>query len=160
MSDAQKAPWEAAAARVAAEGWGAHPERVNILVTVFTYDKTFHGDALTYCTRLYGQMVGHRRLNKLEISYSYGYPTDRARNHVVKSARENGFDYVLMLDNDMGFDWYLGREPGARPFLPSSLDFALAQPGPVFVGAPYCSAPPAQQVVVMKNREVVPDQPG
>lgn len=156
----KKAPWVEAAERVAKEGWKPHPEKVNVLVTVFTYDKTLSAEALVYCTRLYGQMVGHPRLNQLEISYSFGYPTDRCRNFVVKSAREHGFDYALLLDNDMKFDAQLGHDPGAKPFLPSSLDFALAQPGPVFVGAPYCSAPPSQEVVVMKHREYAPDCPG
>jgi len=160
VSDEQKAPWVLAAERVAKEGWKAHPERVNVLVTVFTYDKTFHGDALAYCTSLYPQMVNHPRLNQLEISYSHGYPTDRCRNFVVKSARENGFDFALFLDSDMKFDALLGREAGAKPFLPSSIDFALAQPAPVFVGAPYCSGPPSQDVVVMKHREYCPGQPG
>lgn len=157
MSDeTRKAPWVEAAERVAKEGWRPHPERVKVLVTVFTYDKTMSADALVYCTRLYGQMVNHPRLNQLEISYSHGYPTDRCRNFVVKSARENGFDYCLMLDNDMGFDAQLGKDSSAKPFLPSSLDFALAQPAPVFVGAPYCSSPPTQEVVVMKHREYAP----
>lgn len=159
MSDTET-PWAKAQKKVVAEGWTPHPERVDILVTVFTYDKTFHGEALTYCTRLYGQMVGHPRMNTLEISYSHGYPTDRARNFVVKSAREKGFDFAVFLDNDMGFDSYLGRDPAAVPFLPTSLEFALKQPGPCFVGAPYCTAPPGQEVVVMKHRETFPDMPG
>jgi len=156
----EKAPWVVAGEQVAQEGWKPHPERVNILVCVFTYDKMLHADALTYCTRLYGQMVNHPRMNQLEIAYSYGYPTDRCRNHVVKSARENGFQFLLALDNDMRFDLELGRSPEAKPFLPTSLEFALKQSAPVFVGAPYCSAPPAQEVVVMKHREYCPDQPG
>lgn len=155
-----KPPWAEAAERVARDGWGPHPERVNVLVTVFTYNKRPHAESLVYCTRLYGQMVHHPRLNQLEISYSFGYPTDRCRNFVVKSAREHKFDYCLMLDDDMRFDAQLGHDPGAKPFLPSSLDFALAQPGPVFVGAPYCSSPPTQEVVVMKHREYAPDSPG
>lgn len=160
MSDTSKAPWVEAAEKVARSGWAPHPERVNVLVTVFTYGKLLHADLLAYCTRLYGQMVNHPRLNQLEISYSHGYPTDRCRNFVVKSAKENGFDFCLMLDDDMKPDALLGREPNAKPFLPSSLDFALAQPAPVFVGAPYCSGPPSQDCVVMKHREYCPGMPG
>lgn len=140
--------------------WPALPGRVDVLVTVLTYDGTAHCDLLTYCTRLYGQMVAHPRLNKLEVGHSSGYPTDRMRNAVVKGARDRGFHFLLMLDDDQVPDLLLGKEPGAKPFLPTSLDFALAQPGPVFVGAPYCAAPPAQEVVVMKNREYAPDTPG
>jgi hypothetical protein len=79
---------------------------------------------------------------------------------VVKSAKANGFDFSLFLDNDQGFDSELGKDANAKPFLPSSFDFALAQPGPVFVGAPYCSSPPAQECVVMKHREYAPGMVG
>ena len=156
----EESPWVKAAKLVAAEGWPRHPERLNVLVTVFTYDKMLSAEALVYCTRLYGQMVNHPRLNQLEISYSFGYPTDRCRNFVVKSAKANGFDLCLMLDNDMKFDAQLGADPAAKPFLPTAMDFLLAEPAPCFVGAPYTSSPPAQEVVVMKHREYAPDQPG
>lgn len=152
-----KPPWTEAAERIATEGWKPHPERLKILVTVFTYNKRPHAESLVYCTRLYGQMVQHPRLGQLEISYSFGYPTDRCRNFVVKSAKANDFDFCLMLDDDMKFDAQLGHDADAVPFLPSSLDFALSQPTPIFVGAPYCSSPPTQEVVVMKHREYSPD---
>lgn len=155
-----KPPWAEAAERVARDGWKPHPERVKVLVAVFTYAKQLGADILTYCTRIYGQMVNHPRLDQLEIAYSFGYPTDRCRNFVVKSARENGFDYCLMLDDDQAPDLLLGHDPDAVPFLPTAMDFALAHDGPCFVGAPYCSSPPAQEVVVMKNREYMPDQLG
>ena len=159
--EATRPPWVEAAGRVARDGWRPHPDRVKVLATVFTYDKTMSAEALVYCTRLYGQMVRHPRLNQLEVSYSFGYPTDRCRNFVVKSAREHGFDFALMLDNDQVPDLLLGADPTAVPFLPTALDFALGhEGGPCFVGAPYCSAPPNQDVVVMKNREYCPDMIG
>jgi hypothetical protein len=154
-----KPPWVLAAEQIATEGWKPHPERVKILVTVFTYDRTMSAECLTYTAKLFAQMSTHPRCGGLEVSYSHGYPTDRARNYVVKSARENGFGFVLMLDNDMKFDANVGLDPNAKPFLPSSLEFALEQPTPVFVGSPYCSSPPSQDVVVMKHREYLPDMP-
>src|SRR5262245_24781511 len=40
----EKAPWVVAGEQVTKEGWKPHPERVNILVCVFTYDKMLHAD--------------------------------------------------------------------------------------------------------------------
>lgn len=160
MSDEQKTPWVLAAERVAKEGWGTLPERVNVSVVVFTYDKTMHADLLDYIVKLYGQMLHHPRINILRVATSTGYPTDRARNAAVKQAKEDGSHYALFLDNDNTPDYLLGRDAGAKPFLPTALEFALAHDGPCFVGAPYCSGPPAQEVVVMKHREYIPDLVG
>lgn len=153
----EKEPWVEAQERVLKEGWKPLPERSNVLVAVFTYARQLGADILTYCTRLYGQMVDHPHLNQLEVAYSFGYPTDRCRNHVVKSARANKFDFVLMLDDDQIPDLLLGKEPGAVPFLPTALDFCYEHKSPCMVGAPYCSGPPGQEVVVMKHREYAPD---
>jgi hypothetical protein len=153
--------------RVAREGWKPHPERVNVSVVVFTYDGKMAPGALVYCTKLFGEVMNrppegerHPRVNVVSNGYSFGYPTDRCRNAVVKGAREAGAHFLLMLDNDMRFDANLGADPAAKPFLTSSLDFALEQPAPCFVGAPYCAGPPAQEVVIMKHREYAPDMPG
>lgn len=160
-------PWIEAAARVAKDGWTPHPDRVDIVVFVFTYDKRMRAESLVYCTHLFGEVMNtppngerHPRINQVEIAYCFGYPTDRCRNEAAMTARNRGFHFALFLDNDMKFDALLGVEPGAKPFLTSSLEFALAQPAPVFVGAPYCSGPPAQEVVVMKHREYCPNMAG
>jgi hypothetical protein len=52
-----------------------------------------------------------------------------------------------MVDSDQIPDKHL-REPGAKPFLESSLEFLLNhhQRGPCVVGAPYCGPPPHENV--------------
>lgn len=135
------------------------PERARVLVTVLTYAKQVGAAAYGYATGLLHQMQGHPRLARLDFSYSHGYPTDRARNAVLKGASEGGFDFVLMIDADQIPDLYVSTDPAAKPFLPTALDFAYAHGTPCCVGAPYCAGPPTQDVVVMKNAEQVPDLP-
>lgn len=139
--------------------WEPLPDKVRILVTTFTYAKKVGADVSGYTNNLPYQMLDHPRAEQLIFSYSVGYPTTRARNTALKGAADNGFQFVLMLDDDQYPDMYLGEHEDAVPFLPTALDFALAHDGPCLVGAPYCSGPPGQQVVVMKNVERTPDLP-
>lgn len=136
------------------------PEKVNLLVVVFTYSGQCHVDVLTYTHRVAAQLRDHPRVNQVEVAAAHGYPTDRVRNAALLSAKGRGFHFCLMIDDDMAVDFQLG-DPNAKavPFAPTALDFMLAHKGPCFVGAPYTSGPPNQEVVVMKNRERFPDQP-
>jgi hypothetical protein len=136
------------------------PEKVRILATLFTYDGWSHCDAALYASGLYQQLAGHPRLEELRLGYARGYPTDRVRNAACKEAKDAGFDFLLMLDNDMKFDGLVDRDPDAKPFLPTSLEFALNQPAPVVVGAPYTGGPPDQRVMVMRWRDRRPNGVG
>lgn len=139
------------------------PEQADILVVVFTYSGSCHVDIMQYVAGLYGSMIAnnrHPRMGSLSVSYSAGYPTDRCRNAALEAAKRRGARFLLMLDDDMKPDLLLGQDPDAKPFLPTAFDFAINQPEPVCVGAPYCAGPPNQEVVVMRNRVVVPDMPG
>lgn len=137
------------------------PEKVRVAVYLFTYSHLAHVDLTRYLATLTGQMAGHPRVGDLALRHSAGYPTDRCRNAALKSAADDGFHFAYFLDDDASPDLYVGKEAGAKPFLPTALDFALSQPRPVAVGAPYCAGPPGMEVVVMKNREYAPgQQPG
>lgn len=135
------------------------PEKVKLLVNVFTYSKQIGAEAFSWCCGVGPTLDKHPRVSDVRISYTHGYPTDKMRNAVVKEARSHGHDFVLMIDEDQAPDIGLTQYPertDLMPFLPSAIDFAIAHDGPCLVGAPYCSAPPLQQVLVMKNREYVP----
>lgn len=159
--DARKA--KSAESVPVAKGYEPLPEKVSLLVNVFTYSKQVGADVFVYTHSVTDAMRNHPRVSDVYVSYTTGYPTDRVRNAVVKEAKANGHHFVLMLDDDMCPD--LGvvskdhRDPAAVPFLPAAIDFALAHDGPCVVGAPYCSSPPLQEVVVMKTREKVPGLP-
>jgi hypothetical protein len=136
------------------------PEKVKLLVNVFTYNKQIGGPAFSYCCGVGPQLADHPRVGEVRVSYTHGYPTDRCRNAASLEAKKAGFDFLLMLDNDQAPDLFVGHEPDAKPFLPTAIDFALAHDGPCLVGAPYCAGPPNQDPVVMKTREYCPDMPG
>lgn len=137
------------------------PEKINLLVNVFTYAKQIGADAFSYCCGIsHPDSLGkHERIENVRISYTHGYPTDKVRNAVVKEARQHGHDFVLMIDDDQCPDIGLSEcqeRTDIVPFLPSAIDFALAHDGPCLVGAPYCGSPPLQDVMVMKHREYIP----
>lgn len=133
------------------------PEKVNVLINVFTYAKQIGSGAFTFCVGAGGQLQPMERVQNVSVSYCYGYPTDKQRNGAMKDARAHGHDFLLMIDDDQVPDCALGRREDMVPFLPTALEFALAHDGPCIVGAPYCGSPPLQEVMVMKNRAVVPD---
>jgi hypothetical protein len=135
------------------------PDKVNILVNVFTYAKMVGADVFNYCCAVGPALQHHKRVEGVQVSYTQGYPTDRVRNAACAQAKRDGFHFLLMLDDDQVPDLLFNRDPEAQEFLPTALDFALAHDGPCLVGAPYCSSPPSQDVVVMKNREYAPDHP-
>lgn len=143
--------------------WIPLPEKVNLLVNVFTYDCRMGADIFTYCCQLHNQLRDHPRIENAMVSYTHGYPTTRIRNFAAQKGKTDGFHFLLMLDDDMKPDVNLGTEPGALPFLPTALDFALehdrVKKKPCIVGAPYCGAPPEQRVMVMKNMAYAPDMP-
>jgi len=135
------------------------PEKVDVLVNVFTYAKMVGADVFNYCCAVGPALQNHKRVGGVQVSYTQGYPTDRVRNAACMQARRDGFSFLLMLDDDQVPDLLWRKDPEAQEFLPTALDFMLAHDGPCCVGAPYCSAPPSQEVVVMKNREYAPDHP-
>lgn len=135
------------------------PNKVNLLVNVFTYSKQVGADVFNYCCGVGPALQKHPRIDCVQVSYTQGYPTDRVRNAACAQARRDGFHFLQMLDDDLAPDLLFRRDPEAVEFLPTALDFMLAHEGPCLVGAPYCGSPPAQEVVVMKNREYAPDHP-
>ncbi len=139
--------------------WPELPEKVSLLVAVPTYDGRLSADVMTYCAGLANTaMDACPRLAGVAVTTESGYPTDRVRNLILSKALASGFDFVLMIDDDMKPDVGLGQDPDAVAFLPAALNFAVAHDGPCFVGAPYTSAPPFQRVLVMRWAERVPDQ--
>lgn len=134
------------------------PERVRLVVCVFTYNAFCHADVLRWVSSIPARLGQHPRVSDVAVRVSDGYPTDRCRNAQLKAAADDGYHYALFLDDDMKPDCH-ANEPGAVPFLPSALDFALSQPGPCMVGAPYTGGPPAQEVMVMRYRQRFADLP-
>ncbi len=133
------------------------PEKVKILVASLSYNGWVRQEMIGFVSGMFEQMREHPRLGELRVATSSGYPCDRVRNDLCKKAVENGFHFLLMLDNDMKFDCLLGRDPQARPFLPTAFDFLVNRKEPAVIGAPYTGGPPEQRVMVMRWRDSTPD---
>ncbi len=137
--------------------WEKLPDKVKVLVTVFTYNGQVGGEIFKYCLGLQPQLANDPKFENVLVAYTVGYPVPRCRNAALREAARLGYHFILMLDDDQVPDLLVGE--GALPFLQTSVNFALAHDGPCLVGAPYTSAPPMQECVVMKNRERVPELP-
>lgn len=83
-------------------------------------------------------------------------PADMVRNRMVEDAKEAKVDYLLMVDADMRPDF---PKPGARPFVASSLDFALSHHGPCVIAAPYSGPSPHQNMYVFTWRNLKSNNP-
>ncbi len=71
-------------------------------------------------------------------------PITMVRNDAVHAAQRLGVDLLLMVDNDMAPDYYVGDDPTARPFLDVALEHfeKTWSNGPSVIAAPYCGPPP------------------
>lgn len=96
-------------------------------------------------------------------------PITIGRNRVLKHARENGVDFLLMIDSDMKPDAYCGYNPhaighlkDAKPFWESSLDWLInmrERGQPSVIAAPYCGPPPLENIYVFKWESFASDVP-
>lgn len=127
------------------------PEKVKIAAAVFSYD----GNGTMLISRWFHEsyatvLANHPRVDFVKFEAFVGYPAPRVRNKALQVASAEGFDFLLMLDNDMHPDVECTTDPKAVPFFPSVLDFMLRHDGPCVVGAPYCASPPKEDCIVMK----------
>lgn len=93
------------------------------------------------------------RIESLSHYYIQDTPTDMCRNLAVKVAQQNGMDILVMVDDDMGPD-LVNPE---RTFWEIAIDFIISRwdKAPTIIGAPYCSAPPDEDVLIFRwtNRQ-------
>lgn len=77
------------------------------------------------------------------ITYS-DTPVTMTRNRAACDAKQDGYDFVMMIDSDNVIDLYKKIE-GLKGFLASALDFSiprLMKGLPTVIAAPYCGQPP------------------
>lgn len=134
------------------------PEKLKIAVAIFSYDGNVAIEIPVWFHEVYTEVLEkHPRVEMVSLQAFEGYPITRLRNKALQIAELEGFDYLLMLDNDMVPDVECRNDPKAVPFLPSALDFAI-QTGPCVVGAPYCAAPPKEDCIVIKYEPLAPPE--
>lgn len=79
-------------------------------------------------------------------------PVTISRNLAVQDAQKLNADYLLMCDDDLVPDDMLREDATAKPFWESSIDFLLSKraQSPAIIAAPYCGAPPFENVFVFR----------
>ncbi len=140
-------------------------DKYDILICRFPYGRSEDCDIADWLATVVVNLKAHPRVGEIQRFRINDTPVTMSRNRAVEVAQELGADFMLMADSDMKADAYaaenpyrLELNPEAKPFFPSSLDFAIKQRemgNPCVVAAPYCGPPPWENVYVFKwaNRE-------
>lgn len=118
---------------------------MKLAVAIFAYGGLVHADLAAWLADTFFSLAKQpcEKLSKIVINRT---PTDVARNHAVQLAREDGAEWLLMLDHDTipHRDWWS-----------TAWAFAAAQrdQGPLVIAAPYCLGPPNEDVAVLDWEE-------
>jgi hypothetical protein len=143
------------------------PEKIRLAIVRFSYDGMCRVEQGQWIARIAPILAAHPRVADVAWSCPIGYPITCLRNAALLTAAQQGFHFVLFLDNDMIFDIHaqdglmnyahLPKLPNQQPFMPAALDFALEHPGPCVIAAPYCAGPPEERVLVHRFSEYEPN---
>lgn len=123
---------------------------LDVLIAVLTYGgnggvATCLPSHATWLSKITRAMSHDGRVGKIAVRQYGDIPLSMERNRIVKEAKAEGFDVILMMDSDNVPDLYFGRDPEAKPFWQSSFDFLFeryVKGLPTVVCAPYCGPPP------------------
>jgi len=125
-------------------------QTVNVLIAILTYGgnggvATCLPSHATWLAANFADMKKDPRIGKVRVKQYGDIPLSMERNRIVKTAKDEGFDVILMLDSDNLPDMYLGYDSDAKPFWKTSFDFLfdrMVKGLPTVVCAPYCGPPP------------------
>lgn len=128
---------------------------VRVLFARFPYGRSEDPDVTNWLvkTALECETDPEGRIEEQSHTYRDGTPITALRNEIVKLARTEGYDLVVMVDNDMHPDCESGE--GVRPFWGSTFDYWWehhhpdVSDVPCVIGAPYCGPPPNSLVYVL-----------
>lgn len=121
--------------------------KISLLIARFPFGNSEAPSVANWLVSTVVQLKSDPRIGVIHRMEVDDTPITMGRNRVLKAARDMRVDYVLMIDSDMAPDL---AYPGAKPFLPGALDFALQHEGPCIVAAPYCGPPPHENVYVFR----------
>jgi len=119
-----------------------------VMVAQFPYSDRTHPDASDWVMRTVIEMREDPRIGPGNVGAwrKSDTPITMVRNECLVGAEKAGYDFVLMIDNDVNPDYLVGQDSSAKPFWKSTFDFALASPKPCIVAAPYVGPPPEENV--------------
>jgi hypothetical protein len=144
------------------------PEKVKILVVRMAYGERELSRCVTWLLGAMHTLMNHPQVELVQTTHLDRCPTDMARNEAAQLALKNGYDFLVMIDDDVVPDYRMRlphKEDHEHPFFPAALNFALAHDseghGPCVVAAPYCGPPPNELVYVnvWKNFETGDSNP-
>src|SRR6185369_944 len=135
--------------------WEPLPEKVNVGIFRFPWAMQEMSTTVDWIVKTSYILNDHPRVSTVVTESIVGTPIDMCRNKALKRAKELGLHFAIFIDSDMWPDYEFMHNGGkahefVQPFMPGALDFALKHNGPCVIGAPYCSAPPEERVLVMK----------
>lgn len=129
------------------------PKKLDLYVATFSYGgngstRSEVPDVRDYIVKMQRQWLDEPRLGRVAMGEFGDTPVTLCRNNAVCTARENGFDLLLMIDSDMWPDVELGSDEDAKPFWDEAFEFIYSRwdRGPNVVAAPYCGPPPNENV--------------
>lgn len=126
------------------------PMQLDVLVALFAYGgnggvATLLPEIAMWLAHNSHEMKADPRIGRIGVRRFGDIPLTMERNKVVKYAKDNGFDAILMIDSDNAPDLYLGQREWAEPFWKTSFDFLYERKlrgVPTVVCAPYCGPSP------------------
>jgi hypothetical protein len=123
--------------------------KYSVMLATFPFGGTECFQARNWLCQLVRTLGKDSRVGTLRSMDVDDTPITMSRNRVLKEAKRQGMDFVLMLDSDMHPDRYMGNA-GVKPFWESSFEFMLRHHGPCAVAAPYCGPPPHENVYIFR----------
>lgn len=145
----------------------AKRRKFSVGLCCFPYAGTSSGSSQVFeitpwALSVYRAVMRDKRLSHFALFSQNDTPVTMTRNRAVLKAREEKLDFLMMVDADQIPDCELGRDPEAKPFFESSIDFLIRNydRGPHVVCAPYCGPPPEASVYCFRwvsGENVTPD---
>ena len=137
--------------------WKPSPEKIRIGIFRFPFDMKEISTTVDWLVRSCHYLNNHPRIETVATEAIVDTPVDMSRNRALKRAQELNLQFAVFIDSDMWPDYEFlhnqgqeSPEKGVQQFLPAALEFALQHDGPCVVGAPYCTSPPEERVLVMR----------
>ena len=137
--------------------WEPLPEKIRVGIFRFPFDMKEMSTTVDWLARSCHYLNNHPRIETVATEAIVDTPVDMSRNRALKRAQELNLQFAVFIDSDMWPDYEFlhnqgqeSPEKGVQQFLPAALEFALQHDGPCVVGAPYCTSPPEERVLVMR----------
>lgn len=142
------------------------PKKLKVYFAFFSYGGNGgvameHPSLRGWFARLCVTAKRDERIGEIEYKDYCDTPITMTRNDAIEDAKASRADVLVMVDSDQFPDLYVGKDPLAKPFFPSSFDalYAHHDRGPLCIVAPYCGPPPHEAVYVFRWRNWQGDHP-